>query len=29
VTDSELLQELNRDVWEPFRAAYRAYDAAS
>ncbi|HEY6745189.1 MAG TPA: DUF4440 domain-containing protein [Mycobacteriales bacterium] len=22
----ELLAELNRDVWEPFRAAYRAYD---
>jgi ketosteroid isomerase-like protein len=26
VTDSEALLELNRDVWEPFRAAYRAYD---
>jgi ketosteroid isomerase-like protein len=26
VTDPTLLEELNRDVWEPFRAAYRAYD---
>jgi ketosteroid isomerase-like protein len=26
VTDVTLLAELNRDVWEPFRAAYRAYD---
>jgi ketosteroid isomerase-like protein len=26
VTDRALLEQLNRDVWEPFRAAYRAYD---
>ncbi len=29
MTDPTLLIELNRDVWEPFRAAYRAYDAES
>jgi ketosteroid isomerase-like protein len=27
VTDSTVLLELTRDIWEPFRAAYRAYDA--
>jgi hypothetical protein len=26
VTDTSLLTELNRDVWQPFRTAYRAYD---
>jgi ketosteroid isomerase-like protein len=26
VTDPTLLEELNRDIWRPFRAAYRAYD---
>jgi hypothetical protein len=26
VTDSTVLLTLNRDIWEPFRAAYRAYD---
>ena len=27
--DGALLAELNRDVWEPFRVAYRAHDAAA
>jgi hypothetical protein len=26
VTDVTLLGELNKDVWEPFRSAYRSYD---
>jgi ketosteroid isomerase-like protein len=26
VTDTERLAELNRDIYEPFRAAYRSYD---
>lgn len=28
-TTSELLNELNRDIWHPFRAAYAARDTAS
>ena len=26
MTDAGLLEQLNKDVWEPFRAAYREYD---
>ncbi|HST64197.1 MAG TPA: nuclear transport factor 2 family protein [Mycobacteriales bacterium] len=26
MTDKELLAELDRDIYEPFRAAYRSYD---